>query len=134
MKPALPLFIIFLVSASAFAQLPPPASNKVYSLGEVLKSKFDLDGKVVRLQVNMSSLAPEQVSATEYRVFAQSDDKSGFEMNHVYIPKPGFDSLGLNRKNPSKNFMVWAIVTPDKITAVGKTINRDMGGRVNYVW
>lgn len=126
------LIFAFLAFASlAMAETPQIVSGKQFTLDEVAKQKFELAGKIVRLNLVSTIFDAEQVSPTEYKIFVKNG--SGTEYNYIYFPKEGADKLGLlKKKSGSMNFYV--LVQPDKLTAVGRSLSISSGGTPTLVW
>ena len=77
----------------------------------------------------------EQVSASEYRIFVQDKSGSLSGYNHVYFPREGVEKLGLLKKTNHGSMSFFVLVSPEKLTAIGRSVRRGGGGEVlTYMW
>jgi hypothetical protein len=113
---------------SGSPSLPAPIQGHTYTLSDLEKEKFDLEGKVVWARLS-TELNAEQISKTEYKVFVS--DGSG-AVAFVYFPREAVDSMDLLTKRGPTSFFV--LVSPNKYTAVGRSVARDINGVGTYRW
>lgn len=127
--------LIASVSSLLAQEVQQPFTERRYSLQDVFANRFDLDGKVVKIDVTFTKVAPEQVSKDEWKMFCKSSPGIASAYEYVYIGRDGAQKIFLGKSSAPRDYQGYALVTPDKITLIGKSVHKGTNGKVvEYTW
>ena len=139
MMKALPMVI--LTAGFACAQMVPTASpapaltnGKVFTLAEINRRRFELEGKVVRVELVGRRYDVEQMSPTEFRIFVRDPSRSLSGYGYIYFSLEGIETLGLLKKPSYSALSFFVFVSPEKLTAVGRYTAGGNGTIQAYHW
>jgi hypothetical protein len=131
MKALLP--VVILTAGLACAQMVPTASpapalpdGKVFTLAEINRRKFELNGKVVRVELVGRRYDVEEMSPTEFRIFVRDPSRSLSGYGHILF--------GLRKKPNYGVLSFFVLVSPEKLTAVGRYAASGNGTIQAYHW
>jgi hypothetical protein len=139
MKALLP--VVILTAGLACAQMVPTASpapaltdGKVFTLAEINRRKFELNGKVVRVELVGRRYDVEEMSPTEFRIFVRDPSRSLSGYGHIYFSREGLETLGLLKKPNYGVLSFFVLVSPEKLTAIGRYAASGNGTIQAYHW
>ena len=124
-------------AAKTKTSLPPPIEGKPFGFFDIEAQKFELGGKVVRVEITGRILGSEPIGGDMVRAMVKDTaDRYG----QVEFPRAGLEKLGLGRSYAGKAVSLYLLITPQgkepaaKSTAVGSKFSRDGKGGGKYEW
>jgi len=123
--------------ATRAAGPPPPIEGKTLGFFDIEAQKFDLAGKVVRVEITGKTLSADPIGGDLVRVMVKDiTDRYGF----VEFPRAGLKKLGIGASYSGKPVSIYLLIMPQgkepaaKATAVGSKFIRDADGEGTYQW
>ena len=111
--------------------------GKTFGFFDIEAQKFELAGKVVRVEITGKTLAADPLGGDAMRVMVKdTTDRSGL----VEFPRAGLEKLGMRASYSGKPVSLYLLITPQgkepaaKSTAVGSKFTRLRDGEVKYEW
>jgi hypothetical protein len=118
------------------AKLPPPL-DETLGFFDIEGKKFELAGKVVRVEITGKTLATDPIAGDKVRVMVK-DTAERYGL--VEFPRAGLEKLGLSASYAGKPVALYLLVTPQgekpaaKLAAVGSKFVRGEGRTATYEW
>ena len=124
-------------SAKTDAGPPPPIEGETFGFFDIEAQKFELAGKVVRVEITGTILGSEPIGGDQLRAMVKD---TGGRYGQVEFPRAGLEKLGLSKSYTGKPVSLYLLITPQgkepaaKSTAVGSKFTRGADGGGKYEW
>ena len=126
-----------MASAKTAAGPPPPIEGKTLGFFDIEAQKFELTGKVVRVEITGKILGSEPIGGDIVRAMVKDTAE---RYGQVEFPRAGLEKLGLSKSYAGKPVSLYLLITPQgkepaaKCTAVGSKFTRSADGGGKYEW
>ncbi len=116
---------------------PPPIEGKTFGFFDIEAQKFELAGRVVRVEITGTILGSEPIGGDQLRAMVKD---TGGRYGQVEFPRAGLEKLGLSKDYSGKPVSLYLLITPQgkepaaKSAAVGSKFTRGADGKGQYEW